>query len=122
MERARKRKLLLCLWLCLTLLGIMACLQAEAVHGAADGKGVAIDKTNFPDEAFRSHVGQYDSDKDGKLSETESQAVELMNVKGQGISDLTGIEHFTALKSLYCESNELSSLDVGGCPALKELL
>ncbi len=26
-----------------------------------------------------------------------------------------------ALKSLYCESNELSSLDVGGCPALKVL-
>ena len=38
------------------------------------------------------------------------------------IADVTGIEAFTALTLLYCENNQLTSLDVSNNTALTELL
>ncbi|MEW4923622.1 T9SS type A sorting domain-containing protein [Algibacter sp. 2305UL17-15] len=42
-------------------------------------------------------------------------------VDGKGISDLTGIEDFTALTTLDCSSNSLTSLDVSNNSALTHL-
>ncbi len=112
MEKTRQHALSVCLWICLVLLGMMACLQAEAAHAATDKEGVAINETNFPDDAFRSHVGQYDTSKGGKLSGDELQKVTTMSVDAMGIVDLKGIEYFTALLDLHCSNNQLSSLDV----------
>ena len=41
-----------------------------------------------------------------------------LDVGGQNISDLTGIEDFTALTLLFCNGNQLSSLDVSNNNAL----
>ena len=63
--------------------------------------GVAIDNTNFPDANFRSFVASsFDEDNDNYLSDTEINAAENINCAKKGISDLTGISHFTALSLL----------------------
>ena len=46
------------------------------------------------------------------LSSEEIADVKDINVSGQYISNLTGIEHFTALGTLDCSDNQLTSLDV----------
>ncbi|MBR6194988.1 MAG: leucine-rich repeat domain-containing protein, partial [Prevotella sp.] len=85
--------------------------------------GIAIDATNFPDEKFREYVSsKCDTDKDTYLSEDEIAAVTSINVNNKNISDLKGIEYFTALKELYCGSNQLTSLDVSKNTALTSLI
>ena len=74
---------------------------------------VDINKANFPDDNFRKFVSDnYDTDKDGKLSSAELEAVTAMNCSNKGIEDLTGIGYFTSLVSLYCNNNDLSKLDL----------
>ncbi len=79
---------------------------------------VAIDATNFPDANFRAHVEDYDLDSDGVLSQAEADAVTSMDVQGESIADLTGIEYFTQLRELECGDNELTALDLSGNPQL----
>ena len=84
--------------------------------------GVAIDNINFPDANFRSFVAEkYDTDGDEYLSNTEIAAVTELNCYNREISDLTGIGHFTALKTLKCNANRLISLDVSKNAALTRL-
>ena len=83
---------------------------------------VAIDETTFPDATFRSYVAEnFDTDKNGSLSGAEIAAVESIDVSNSNISNLTGIEHFTALTTLHCYRNKLTQLDVSGFAALREL-
>ena len=91
-----------------------------AVSAAGD---VAIDKINFPDASFRKYVaGNFDKDGDGTLSEDECAAIDEISVSSKGITNLKGIEWFRNLTWLNCGSNQLTSLDVSGCTALKNLI
>ena len=84
--------------------------------------GIAIDATNFPDEKFRTYVSSnFDSDNNGFLSDAEIAAAKEVIVYNKGISDLTGIEYFTALEFLDCHNNQLTALDVSKNTALKNL-
>ena len=88
----------------------------------AEGTYAVISAESFPDESFRYLVSNsIDTDRNGILDEGEIGAVTAMNVSYCGIGDLKGIEHFTALKTLYCEYNQLTSLDVRACTALTTL-
>ena len=40
---------------------------------------------------------------------------------GYSITDMTGIEDFTSLSTLYCFDNNLTQLDVTNCPSLSDL-
>lgn len=82
---------------------------------------IAIDATNFPDEKFRNYLLAKDYGKDGILNYTELKAVTEMDVSVMGISNLKGIEYFTALKVLICYINGLKSLDVSKNTALEVL-
>ena len=83
---------------------------------------VAVDETNFPDENFRAYVSEnFDSDKDGYLSEEERTAATFLDVSAQSISSLKGIEYFTALTTLNCYNNQLATLDVSKNTALQSL-
>ena len=62
---------------------------------AAQAQDIEINDTNFPNENFRTHVKQYDTDSDGSLSDKEIAAVTSIDVSTQTITDLKGIEHFT---------------------------
>ena len=98
----------------------LAQMSGEGENGiAVQSAGVAIDNTNFPDANFCSFVASsFDEDNDNYLSDTEINAVESINCADKGISDLTGISHFTALETLNCFDNQLTSLDVSKNTAL----
>ena len=80
--------------------------------------GVEVNATNFPDEAFRNWVLQNVSGaSDGVLTDEEIARVTSINCSGDyknrgRISSLQGIEFFTALTSLDCSYNQVTSLDV----------
>ena len=83
---------------------------------------VEINKTNFPDDNFRTLVSDdFDNDKDGKLSQEELEEVNEIYYSEDEISSLKGIEFFTELKKLTCTSNKLEELDLSGNPELTEL-
>ena len=100
----------------------LAQVSGEGENGiAVQSAGVAIDNTNFPDANFRTVVKKFDTNKDGSLSDTEIAAVEVINCSSKGITNLKGIEYFTALRLLSCYRNQLTTLDVDKNTALEEL-
>ncbi len=101
----------------------LACMLLVLGLTALAHADVAIDETSFPDAVFRQHILDrgYDTDGNGSLSEEELKNVIAINCAGLGISDLTGIGHFSALHTLYCRGNELTVLDLSGNPALETL-
>ena len=106
--------------LCLALV-LLLCLLPSVPTAAAE-EDVAINETNFPDENFRSYVsGNFDQNGDGLLSPTEISNVTTIKCYQRGISSLKGIEFFTALKTLDCNRNQLTSLDVSKNTSLESL-
>ena len=100
----------------------LAQMSGEGENGiAVQSAGVAIDGTNFPDANFRTVVKNFDTNKDGSLSDTEIAAVEAIDCYGKGISNLKGIEYFTSLDILWCADNQLTALDVSENTALRFL-
>lgn len=87
---------------------------------AADGD-VTISAQNFPDDAFRTYVQQFDTNGDGVLSQTERDAVQVIVVDFQNIQSLKGIESFTNLTALNCNGNDLKELDVSRNTKLQSL-
>ena len=83
---------------------------------------VYINATNFPDAAFRNYVGDFDLNSNGYLTENEIDAVTEISVPMMNITSLKGIEYFTALTTLDCNSNKLTALDVTKNTALGNLI
>ena len=103
---------------------LMCCIVLTLLPVAAFAEGetdVSINETNFPDANFRTVVKEYDTDKDENLSRAEIEAVKEIKCYYRDIRSLTGIEYFTALQTLECYSNLLTSLDISGNTALKSL-
>ena len=99
------------------LCGVMLAVMSSCAWG-----DVAINATNFPDENFRNYVSNNcDTNNDGTLSDTEIARIRSIHVYGEGITSLKGIEYFTALTLLDCESNQLTTLDVSRNTALTTL-
>ena len=92
--------------------------EALAINGrifisdAEQSVSVAINENNFPDANFRAFVDGFDANKNGVLEAEELEAVTEMDCSGRSISDLRGIEYFTALTALWCYGNRLTTLDV----------
>ena len=84
--------------------------------------GLPINETNFPDQAFRTIVGErYDIHADGYLSRYERSLVTEMNVFQKNIADMTGINYFTNLQSLNCGANNFQSIDISALTKLVNL-
>ena len=104
--------------LLLTLAMLLSLLPTTAL-AASD---VALDSTNFPDDNFRTYIGEkYDTDKNGSLSSTEIAAIKSLDVSDKEIKNLKGIEFFTEMDSLYCYKNQLTALDVSQNSKLTKL-
>ena len=74
------------------------------------------------DPVFKSYcLSNFDTNKDGEISETEAALVKDIDVHGMKIRSLKGIELFTNLTQLRCMSNLLTSLDVSKNTALEVL-
>lgn len=75
------------------------------------------------DVKFKNYVvSSFDSNKDGKISETEAAEIAEINVHNMGITSLEGIEMFPNLETLICGDNNLTSLDVSQNAKLKVLM
>ena len=95
----------------------------SSVSTQAEEDAVAIDATNFPDEAFRQYVADnFDKDKDGALNQTERNAVKEIRINNSGYTSLQGLKYFSKLTDLFCSDNNLTELDVSENPELKRLI
>ncbi len=83
---------------------------------------IAINKTNFPDETFRTYVSDYfDKNEDGYLTDAEISKAVIVDVTNMNVTDLKGIEYFTSLSGLYCYNNQLTTLDLSKNVSLENL-
>lgn len=89
---------------------MIVCLMPEAAFA---GNQVRINETNFPDANFRRFVSaDCDTDKDGVLSEAEIKNATRIYCSNWEIGNLAGIEFFSYVQELYCDHNNLTTLDV----------
>ena len=97
--------------------------SGNANHGDINGASWTIDSTYVPDDNFEQALIDlgYDDVLDDYVVTDSINSVTTLNVSNDSISDLTGIEDFTALESLNCSYNQLTSLDVSSNTALTTL-
>ncbi len=94
--------------------------------------------TNIPDNNFEHYLETHDAtgntvavgnansmgngiDNDEMVPTSKIETITTLNIAGLSISDLTGIEDFTALNNLYCNDNLLSQIDISQNTNLKYL-
>lgn len=86
---------------------------------------VEVNATNFPDAIFREYLlSEFDSDNDNKIAIADVTVICLYDIgidKGMEVSSLKGIEYFTYLEKLYCQKNNLTSLDLSNNTKLTEI-
>ena len=82
---------------------------------------IEVNEETFPDENFRNWILAQDYGRDGYLTDEEIAAVTDIDVYWKSIKSLKGIELFTALTSLDCTCNQLSTLDLSENTALTVL-
>ena len=82
----------------------------------------AIPVLDIPDPNFKAYlVANYDQNSDNEISRFEIEKLKSLIVSSLGIASLEGIEHFTNLKSLSCDNNSLTELDLSKNTQLTEL-
>jgi len=113
----------------------LSCIQVDNAQYSNDNWNGKLDQTSYftedctaftliPDSNFEDKLIELKIDIDGKngkvLTSSISKVTDL-NVQLSEISDLTGIEGFTALEYLNCQFNNLSSLNLSQNSKLIEL-
>lgn len=82
-------------------------------------------ETYIPDDNFEAAlsviVGEPSNNHDNYISTASIQGIATLNISNKNISDLTGLEDFTALTSLNCSGNQLDSLDLSTIDSLTNL-
>ena len=79
---------------------------------------------NIPDANFKAYLVGYtqlNTNGDAEIQVSEATALTYLDCSNLNISNLTGIEAFTALTTLQCRQNQLTSLDVTQNTALTYL-
>lgn len=61
-----------------------------------------------------------DKNSDGQISEKEASIITTLIINN-GIRDIEEIKYFTSLEQLNCDDNQLTTLNMSGCTALKLL-
>ena len=80
--------------------------------------------TVIPDGRFEDRLILLGIDTDGKNGKVKTASIESLtdlSIINAGIKDLTGIQDFKALKTLICNANELTTIDLSKNIALTEL-
>lgn len=62
-----------------------------------------------------------DTNTDGQIQESEAVAVTSLDISNSNISDLTGLEYFTAISSLVANNNVISNFEVETLTSLSSL-
>lgn len=77
--------------------------------------GVEAQIVTIPNANFKNYLlsnSSINTNSDTEIQVSEAMAVTRLSVHGKSINDLTGIEAFTNLTFLECDTNQLTSLDV----------
>jgi len=90
-------------------------------QATCNGNGIAINASTFPDANFRAWALAQSWGSDACISPAEIGAIKTINVAGLNIADLTGINYFNQAQYLYCQNNQLTTLDVRGMTHLQGL-
>lgn len=89
------------------------------ITGVASAQIVDIPDANFKNSLITLGV---DTNTDGEIQVAEAAALTgALNIAGQNIADLQGIEAFVNITELNCTQNQLTSLDVSSNTALLDL-
>ena len=91
-------------------------------EGALENPSI-VQKTYVPDDNFEQALIDlgYDDVLNDSVLTANISGVTTLKVSNDSISDLTGIEGFTALDTLDCSSNQLTALDVSSNTSLTNL-
>ena len=90
--------------------------EASYSDSALNGSGSA-GKNAFKDFCVES----FDTDGNGLVSRDEAAVVESIDCSGKDLTSLDGIGAFTSLKTLICDNNALTTLDLTLTPNLTSL-
>ena len=116
---------------------VLTCVAAAAAaftaFSASAAEDIAIDETNFPDEAFRGYISEnYDTDKNGALSAQEIENAEELLIEDSVYDeddnlitqqlDLTGINYLKKLKVIKILSRNVINADISGIEALTKIV
>ena len=75
-------------------------------------KGLAINESNFPDEALRTWVSAHaDENGDGYITEVEARKVIV--IKAERVTDTKGLENFTNAEQIYLTNSGFTAFDLG---------
>tara|TARA_B100000902_G_scaffold48580_1_gene55574 strand:+ start:4150 stop:4767 length:618 start_codon:yes stop_codon:yes gene_type:complete len=79
--------------------------------------------TSIPDPNFEQAIINYGLDffLDGIVETDAIDTVKYLQISGSNINDLTGIEDFSDLQSLFCQNNNLTNLDLSNNQNLFEV-
>ncbi|GBU21376.1 hypothetical protein R80B4_01265 [Fibrobacteres bacterium R8-0-B4] len=97
-------------------------MTAALVAAAAGSAGAANITAEFVDTNFRAEVYKLiNKTAPAQILDSDVRGITGVSVVSRGISDLSGIEYFTALTRLFCYGNKLTALDLSKNTALTEL-
>jgi Leucine-rich repeat (LRR) protein len=84
---------------------------------------ILAQKTYVPDDAFEQALINLDLDDvfDDSVYTSAIDTLQILFIPNKGITDLKGIEDFTALTDLFCYDNQLTELDLSNNTNLFEL-
>ena len=93
---------------------------------------------NFPDPVFKAKLlaadisnniasdffgaAKIDTNNNGEIEVSEAATIYSLNIADSGITDLTGIADFTSMQTLFCQNNQLTSLDASNLSSLIVLI
>jgi Leucine-rich repeat (LRR) protein len=103
-----------------TLFRLAVCLLLTCCVLSTYAQTVNIPDANFKSALIANHAINTNGDSEIQVSEAEA-FTGTMRVSNKSISDLTGIESFTSLTALWCDNNNLTSLNVSSNTALTTL-
>lgn len=69
---------------------------------------IPIDEEHFPDDNLRETLLDEDFGQDGKLTDSEADAVETLDLSDKGITDPSGLENFPNLSDLDITGNDIT--------------
>ncbi|MFC2080577.1 hypothetical protein ACFLR8_00015 [Bacteroidota bacterium] len=82
-----------------------------------------INNVDIPDVNFFNSLIEHgvDKDEDGHINFYEAQECTYLDISYKEISDMTGVEAFVNLRTLDCNGNYITSLNLSNCKGLKKL-
>ncbi len=118
----KKHCLFLVVVLMLSLFSLSSCSTASPDSGPDTETNAPEDVViSFRDANFEVAVRGIIQKPTGDIMQSDVAKVVVLDVTERDIADLSGIEYFTALEKLHCDSNQLTALDVSKNTALIEL-